>query len=112
MRARFASMSETEREQMRQRFASGGGAPGMFGGQRRRNATQDVNDVKTRLIMTKADGVFKPKFIKVGPSNFDNTVVLEGLEEGEEIQITTISRAKIAQEQFNDRIRSRNSLGR
>ena len=113
MRARFASMSESEREQMRQRFASaGGGGQGSFGGQRRRSTGQDVNEVKIRMIMAKADGDFKPKFIKIGPSNFDNTVVLEGLEEGEEIQITTISRAKIAQEQFNERIRSRNSLGR
>ncbi len=110
MRQRFASMSDAEREQMRQRFAGGGG-PGMPGGQRGRAPQSDRNEVKTRLVMAKEAESFAPKFIKIGPSNFDNTVVLEGLEEGQEIQITTISRAMIAQEQFNERIRSRNSLG-
>lgn len=62
-------------------------------------------------MTVKQDAEFKPKLVKVGPSNFDQSVVLEGLNEGDEVEIVTISRAKIAQEQMNERMRSMSSFG-
>lgn len=110
-RERMANMSPEERQQMFQRFSQGAGGEG--GGMRFRRpaAANPENEVKWRLVSSKMDGSFKPKLIKVGPSNFDQSVVLEGLQEGDEIEIVTISRAKIAQEQFNERMRSMNSFG-
>jgi hypothetical protein len=49
--------------------------------------------------------------IKVGPSNYDFAEVLEGLAEGDELRITTVSRAKLASEQFTERMRSMQSVG-
>jgi len=61
--------------------------------------------------MTKQGVQFVPKLIKVGASNFDYAEVVDGLKEGDEIQVTTISRAKLAQEQMNERMRSMSGLG-
>jgi HlyD family secretion protein len=110
MRQRFESMTPEQRQQMAQRFGGGGGVGGGFGG-RRRQQEQDVNEVKWRVVLAKSDGVAKPKLIKVGVGNFDQTVVVEGLVEGDEVEVKTISRAKIAQEEFNERMRSRNAMG-
>lgn len=132
MRDRFEKMAPEERqkyfEQMRQRFsqqgegAGGGGGrmfrmegggPGEGEGQgqriRRQSQVANENETKWRLVARKDGNEFKPKLIKVGPSNFDYSEVLEGLKEGDEIQITTISRAKIASEQMVDRMRQSSS---
>jgi HlyD family secretion protein len=109
-RERMMNMSPEERQQMFQRF--GGGAGGEGGGfMRRRPTANPENEVKWRLVSARKDGAFAPKLIKVGPSNFEQSVVLEGLAEGDEVEIVTISRAKVAQEQFNERMRSMNSFG-
>ena len=96
-------------------FREGGGM--MLGDQpsgvrvRRQAQIGNENDVRWRIAMVKEGDEFKPRIIKVGPSNFDNSEVLDGLKEGEEIQITSISRAKLASEQMNERMRSMNSMG-
>ncbi len=61
--------------------------------------------------MVKQGDQFAPRLIKIGASNFDYAEVLEGLKEGDAIQLTTISRAKIAAEQMNERMRSMQGLG-
>lgn len=109
-RERMMNMSPEERQQMFQRFGGGGGGEG-GGFMRRRPAANPENEVKWRLVSARKDGAFEPKLIKVGASNFEQSVVLEGLNEGDEIEIVTISRAKVAQEQFNERMRSMNSFG-
>ena len=98
-------------------MGGGGGMPmGGFGGgdggvrQRRQSQVSDVNEVKERIVVVKDGDKFVPKMIKVGPSNFDYAEVLEGLKEGDEIQVTTISRAKLAAEQMNERMRSNSGL--
>jgi HlyD family secretion protein len=132
IRDRFEKMPEAERqkyfEQMRARFSQGGGGGrdggggfgggGMFGGggqsgegQRIRRTPQaaNTNEPKWRIVTVKDGNEFKAKLIKVGPSNFDYSEVLDGLKEGDEIQVTTISRAKIASEQMVDRMRQSSS---
>ncbi|MBI3788555.1 MAG: efflux RND transporter periplasmic adaptor subunit [Ignavibacteriales bacterium] len=122
---RLAKMSPEERQnffsrmQQRNGGQSGGGFT-MFGGggdagggirQRRESQVGNENDVKQRVIVIKNGEQFLPKVIKVGPSNFDYSEVIDGLSEGDSVQITTISRAKIAAEQMNDRMRSMQSMG-
>jgi HlyD family secretion protein len=101
---------------------SGGGSGMAFGSsdnsqtgesqsQRVRRQAQVTEDTqpKWRIVMVKVGNDFKPKFIKVGPSNFDYSEVLEGLNEGDEVQITTISRAKVAADQMVDRMKQQSS---
>ncbi len=100
---------------------TGGGLASNFGGgdsqsgesqmQRSRRQSQlvDENATKWRIVFAKQGNEYKPKLIKVGPSNFDYSEVLEGLNEGDEIQITTISRAKVAADQMVDRMKQQSS---
>lgn len=107
-RERMMNMTPEQRQQMFQRFSGGG-----EGGARIRRTAQPapVNESRWRIATVGQDGGFKPRLIKVGPSNFEQSVVLEGLQEGDEVEIITISRAKIAQEAMNERMRSMNSFG-
>ena len=135
MRERTEKMSPEERQRMLAQFQqrmsaqggqSGGGGMMAFrsgpggmegmGGEggfraRRQSQVSNTNEVKERIVLVKEGEEFVPKLVKVGPSNFDYSEVLDGLEEGDEIQITTLSRAKIAAEQMNERMRSMSGLG-
>lgn len=124
MRERFQAMPPEEREkmraQMRQQFGGQGGGGGVMifldGSQQGRRQRQaqvgNVEEVRERVVMVKEGENFVPRLIKVGASNFDYAEVMSGLDEGDEIQITTISRAKIAAEQMAERMRSSsNPLG-
>lgn len=94
-----------------------GGGMTFFGspqqGRRQRQAqVGNVEEVRERVVMVKEGNTFVPRIVKVGASNFDYAEVVSGLEEGDEVQITTISRAKIAAEQMAERMRSSsNPLG-
>lgn len=115
---RMAKMSPEERQRMAARFQQGGGG-GMFGGdggsfgsrQRRESQVGNANEVKRRILLVKVGDQFVPKIIRVGASNFDYSEVVDGLKDGDEIQIITISRAKIAAEQMKDRMRSSQGVG-
>ncbi|MFH0991792.1 MAG: efflux RND transporter periplasmic adaptor subunit [bacterium] len=82
-------------------------------GARVKRQSQIVKDdeVKQRIVMIKDGENYVPRLIKVGPSNFEMSEVLDGLKEGDEIQIISISRAKLAQEQMNERMRSMSGMG-
>ncbi len=138
MRERFQKMSPEERQKMFAQFGRSGqggtGGPGggggnmmmggggmmiMMGGpgmgdqgqrQRRQSQVSNVNEVKERVVVVKDSGQFIPRLVKVGPSNFDYAEIIEGLNAGDEIQVTTISRAKVAAEQMNERMRSNSGL--
>jgi hypothetical protein len=83
---------------------------GNFAG-RRQSQVRTATEVKERLVMVRQGEQYVPKLIKIGASNFDFAEVVEGLKEGDELQITTISRAKLAAEQMNERMRSMSGLG-
>jgi len=119
MRERFERMSPEERQRMFAQFQQrmggaqggqpgGGGMMGGGGGDRGRRQSQvgSVDDVKRRVVVVREGDGFVPRQITVGPSNFEYSEVLRGLNEGDEIQITSISRARLAQEQMNERMRS------
>ncbi|MBI2620054.1 MAG: efflux RND transporter periplasmic adaptor subunit [Ignavibacteriales bacterium] len=109
MRRRIQNMSDDERQKyfaaMRQQF--GGGQ----GGVRGRRAQTSQGSAKERIVEVKEGNDFIPKLVKIGVGNYDFSEVLEGLQEGDEIQITTVSRAKLASQQFSERIRASQSLG-
>jgi hypothetical protein len=79
--------------------------------QRRLSQVNNLNETKERVVLLKEGDKFVARLVKVGASNFDYAEVLEGLKEGDEIQVTTISRAKLAAEQMNERMRSNSGLG-
>jgi hypothetical protein len=66
---------------------------------------------KERVVEVRNGERVVPRLIRIGAANFDNAEVLSGLSEGDSIQYATISRAKIAAEQMNQRMRSAQSLG-
>jgi HlyD family secretion protein len=137
MRGRFEKMSPEERQKMFAQFQqrmgiqgqSGlpggggmmiyGGGPGGTGGpgeegflqQHRQSQVSNASEVKERVVMVKQGEQFVPRLIKIGASNFDYAEVLEGLKEGDEIQVMTISRAKIEAEQMNERMKSMQGIG-
>ncbi len=127
MRERFEKMSPEEREKARegrrQMFQQGGTQGGgtfmLFGGAstssrqagKRVSQISNESEERWRIVVVKDSNVFRPKLVKAGASNFDNTEIIEGLKEGDEVQITTISRAKIASDQFTERLRSTSVLG-
>ena len=61
--------------------------------------------------MVREGDAFVPRIIRVGVSNFDSAEVLEGLNEGDEVLTSTLSRAMLSAQEFNERIRSRTSIG-
>ncbi len=125
MRERFEKMSPEEREkargEMRPRMqgTEQGESVGMMGSEggspmskvRRQAQVSNENETRWRIAVVKEGSDFKAKIVKTGASNFDNTEIVEGLKEGDEIQVTSISRAKIASQQLTDRIKNSSPLG-
>ena len=60
-----------------------------------------------RGVIVKQGNDFKAQLVQVGVSNFDNTEILGGLHEGEQVVYTFFSRAKAASDQFKKRMQSR-----
>jgi HlyD family secretion protein len=122
-RERFQAM---RRERMAQQGGGSGGGPtgggggmmffsfeGPGSGPRTRRAPQASAAAapKERVVEVRNGERVVPRLIRIGAANFDNAEVLSGLSEGDSIQYATISRAKIAAEQMNQRMRSAQSLG-
>lgn len=116
MRERFQNMSQEERQQFFARMGGrpGGSAGGSFqggsGGQRR-SQVGSANQVRRRVIMVKEGDDFVPKIIKVGQSNYDYAEVIDGLKEGDEVLVTSISQALQYNAEWSERMRSRSSVG-
>ena len=131
---RMQNMSPEERERFqamrRERMAQSGSAqagppPGGGGGMmvfnfegpggepRTRRASQGsaASAPREKLVEVKEGERTVPRLIRIGAANFDNAEVLGGLNEGDSIQYATVSRAKIAAEQMNQRMRSSQSFG-
>ena len=116
MRARFQKMSPEERQkafaQMRAQGGGGMGFRGNGGGQGgRRSQVGDVTAIRQRVVEVKVGNEFVPRMVKIGASNYDVAEIVGGLKEGDEVRITTISRAKVASEAFNERMRNMSSMG-
>lgn len=97
----FQGLSAAERQQMTQQFRGGGGA----GGQQQANSGQPR---QAFVFYYDATGALAVKAIMIGLSDFDNTQVVSGLEEGDEV--VAIPFSIIQQQEFLNRIRGRSSL--
>jgi HlyD family secretion protein len=113
MRQRIQAMSPEERQRTFEKMRSEGGGfmRGDGGGRRQTQATQN-NVARERIVEVNVGGAFVPRMVKVGANNYDVAEILEGVQEGEEVRITSISRAKLASEQFTERMRSMQGMPR
>ena len=102
---RFQRMSPEEQQRVRSQFAGGGGG--------RTRSTQGAREdqVRRRVVMVKKGETFEPRMVRVGRSNFDFAEVVGGLEEGDELMVTTFSRALLQSQEMNSRMRSRSGIG-
>jgi HlyD family secretion protein len=120
MHERLAKMSPAEREKARsewrkKRVENGGiSFSENSGGQtlkpRRQAQVNNENEIRWKIAFVKENENYKPRFVKTAASNFDYTEIVEGLKEGDEIQINIVSRAKIASEQMTTRIKNSSPL--
>lgn len=98
----FQSLSGEERSQMMQMFRQGGG-PGRGGAQAASGEPRPAF-----VFQYGSDGMLGLKAVRIGLSDFDNTHIVEGLEEGEEVVAVPFS--LIQQAEFLERIRGRSGL--
>ncbi len=97
----------------RQMQANGGGGGGQGGGQQRAGvltmgggeSTMTVRP-RTGLVFVADSGVYKPRVVMLGQSNFDYTEVLSGLKEGEKVVMLNVLALQAARQQQQDRFRS------
>jgi len=122
MREKLDKMSPGEREKARSEWRKkmmqeGALSPaGNEGGRqtfkpRRQAQVNNENEIRWRIVLVKDAEDYKPRYVKTAASNFDNTEIVDGLKEGDEVMITSISRAKIASERMTERMRSSSPLG-
>jgi HlyD family secretion protein len=116
--------------EMRELMKQTGGKPDSTQAQRRRDfrdklaggdtgAIRLANDregkldkQKRRFVFIKNEkGEYVSKPIVIGEQNYDYAEVISGLNEGDEIQYTIFSRAKLEGKQFQDRIKNSSGLG-
>ncbi len=64
-----------------------------------------------RTVLIKQGDGFVPREVKIGRSNFQQAVVLSGLEEGDVLGVPLTSRLKAENDRREDRIRSSRSFG-
>jgi HlyD family secretion protein len=89
--------------------------PGQAGGERqlgqlgnRPNKQSDDESANLRRgVIVKVGDDYRIQLLNVGVSNFDQTEVIDGLEEGQEVVYTFFSRAKQSSDEFKQRISSR-----
>ena len=102
----FRGLSAAERSQMTQQFQ--GGRPG---GGRRGDRQPLVNSGEPKpafVFHYDAAGILTVKAVMIGMSDFDNTEIVSGMAEGEEVVAVPLS--LIQQHEFLNRIRSRSGL--
>lgn len=78
--------SPEQMEQFRQRMAQGGGAPGGFGGAGR-NANRQGQQRRGTVMVQQADGSLEPRQVVIGVTDRVYGQVLEGLQEGEKVVV-------------------------
>jgi HlyD family secretion protein len=76
-----------------------------------RGIPEGVDPSQLRIVMVKTGEEVKPRRVVVGISNFDFTEIVDGLEEGEEIVVRTMSRARQAGLEWQQRMRGRSGFG-
>ncbi|WP_224368232.1 efflux RND transporter periplasmic adaptor subunit [Hyalangium versicolor] len=102
----FAALSDEDREKLRACRPAGeggfrsrrGGGQGQGGG----NA-----DRRPGVIFVQENGAPQPRRVMLGLSDWDNTEVLSGLQEGEQVYLVSVAQLQQQQQQSLDRMRQR-----
>jgi HlyD family secretion protein len=103
----FQSASEADRAKLRacrqvlgrgQRADGTGGTPG---------ARTQGADVRPAVVFVRGENGFEPRRIMVGLNDWDNTEVVSGLEEGDQVVLISVARLQAQQEEFQQRMRER-----
>jgi len=105
----FQGLSSEDRSRLTQLFRGGGGRGGAGGG--RAGGRRDANPDQPRpafVFQYDEEGLLTLKPIMIGLSDFDNTRIVSGLEEGDEV--VAIPFSIIQQQEFLNRIRGRTGL--
>ena len=111
IRAKVQS-GEITRDSARAIFMAAGGRPGGRAGgqggedQAAPGAGQQDGRPAVAFVRT-ADGSFVPRAVRLGLSDWDQTEVTSGLEEGEEVALIGAAQLQAQQQEFLNRIRSR-----
>lgn len=111
VRAKVQS-GEITRDSARALFAAAGMRPGgrasrAAGAQAEGGAGQVDGRPAVAFVRTAA-GTFEPRAVRLGLSDWDQTEVTTGLEEGEEVALIGAAQLQAQQQEFLNRIRSRN----
>ena len=69
----------------------------------------DAPTAQRGVIVKKGDD-FLPRMVQVGVSNFDQTEIIDGVEEGDEVVYAFFSRALQSSEEFRQRLSSRANM--
>ncbi|MFQ6617640.1 MAG: efflux RND transporter periplasmic adaptor subunit, partial [Fidelibacterota bacterium] len=70
-----------------------------------------LDERRIKFVLVKDENGFSYRPIEAGISNFDFTEILSGLEEGDEVAVTYISRAILESQRFRERLKSMRSFG-
>ncbi len=71
----------------------------------------DTATSKLKIVLIENGDKVRPRLIRIGLSNYDYTEVLSGAEEGEQVQVTTVSRAKQSSDEMSQRFKAATSSG-
>lgn len=91
--------------------AAGGGRPGARAAAAQASG-EDGADREGRpgvVFVVQADGSFVPRAVVMGLSDWDQTEIMSGLEEGERVAVIGAAQLQAQQQEFLNRIRERNS---
>ena len=62
---------------------------------------------KPAVVFVVKNGKPEPRLVQVGISNWDNTEIVSGLEEGDTLAVVSAAQLQAQQQEFLNRIRSR-----
>ncbi|MBW3552173.1 MAG: efflux RND transporter periplasmic adaptor subunit [Gemmatimonadetes bacterium] len=99
-----ASLSETERTQLRTCFQQGGGP-----GRRPSGARGSTGDTRPAVVFVQGVTGPEPRMVTLGLNDWDRTEVVSGLEEGDRVVLMSVARLRQQQEELMNRIRERSS---
>jgi HlyD family secretion protein len=84
-----------------------------FDGERGGNRGQQGRAPSTTtavVFVVAADGAIEPRVVVTGLADWDNTQIIRGLEEGEQVAVVGAAQLQATQQQFINRIRGRSNL--
>lgn len=106
----FSALSDADREKLREcrpaGMANGGGFRSRGGGDSGQGRAGGA-DRRPGIIFVRQEGGPQPRRVMLGLSDWDNTEVISGLQEGEQVYLVSVAQLQQQQQQSLDRMRQR-----